>query len=213
MTQQLQTIIHGGGGDAEKTIIWMHGLGADMHDFEPILPYLQLKSSTRVIFPQAPNRPITVNNGYVMPGWYDITDFTLRDSDINGIKQSAAALEAIYRSEIERGIRAENILFAGFSQGGVMAIWLGTRLPCAGILALSCYLVNGDSTPAGSPELSIMQMHGRHDPIVPFALGQDAHKLLQAKGYVPQWREYDMGHEVCPAQIADIGVWLRAQEL
>lgn len=210
MTQPLTRITHGGTPKAEKAIIWMHGLGADMHDFEPILPHLKLAPTTRVIFPQAPIRSITVNNGYPMPGWYDIKDFNLRDTDKAGIAESAEALTTIYQAQIQDGITPENILFAGFSQGGVMALHLGLRHPCAGILALSCYLAEPESIPHGKADFPILQLHGRHDPIVAYALGETAHQTLINKGYAPQWRSYDMGHEVCPEEIHDIATWLHA---
>lgn len=214
MTQALTQITRGADKNATHCIIWLHGLGATADDFLPILPYLSLQNSTKIIFPQAPTRAITVNNGMHMPGWYDIVDFTLRDADTAGIEQSAAQIRAIYQQQIDTGIPAQQIYFAGFSQGGVIALHLGTRIRCGGILALSTYLAHPqDTPPAGNEAPPILQMHGRHDPIVNYQLGQQAYETLSAKGYAAVWKNYDMGHEVIAPQIADIAQWLQSQGL
>ena len=150
-----------------------------------------------------------------MRGWYDIKDlsFEQRDEDLAGIEESAAQILAIAKEEEQRGIPAENLLYAGFSQGGVLALYLGLRHPCAGILALSTYLADRDHTPpadcAHCPP--ILQMHGTQDPIVPYTVGKLSYNLLKSKGYAPEWKEYPMQHQVCPPQIADIAAWLKAQ--
>lgn len=214
MTQALTQIIRGADKNATHCIIWLHGLGATADDFLPILPYLSLQNSTKIIFPQAPSRAITVNNGMYMPGWYDIVDFTLRDADTAGIEQSAAQIRAIYQSQIDAGIPARQIYFAGFSQGGVIALHLGTRVLCGGILALSTYLAQAQELPvAGDAAPAILQMHGHHDPIVNYQLGEKAHEILKSKAYAPVWKSYDMGHEIIAPQISDMAQWLKAQGL
>ena len=139
--------------------------------------------------------------------------FEQRDEDLAGIEASAAQILAIAEEEEQRGIPAENLLYAGFSQGGVLALYLGLRHPCAGILALSTYLADRDHTPpadcAHCPP--ILQMHGTQDPIVPYTVGKLSYNLLKSKGYAPEWKEYPMQHQVCPPQIADIAAWLHAQ--
>ena len=215
MAQPLERITHGAEKNATHSIIWLHGLGADGNDFVPILPLLDLRPTTRITFPHAPVRPITLNYGMPMRGWYDIKDlsFEQRDEDLAGIEASAAQILAIAEEEEQRGIPAENLLYAGFSQGGVLALYLGLRHPCAGILALSTYLADRDHTPpadcAHCPP--ILQMHGTQDPIVPYTVGKLSYNLLKSKGYAPEWKEYPMQHQVCPPQIADIAAWLKAQ--
>ena len=207
---QLEQIIHPSQGCPERSIIWLHGLGADGNDFMPVAPMLNLQSSTEIIFPNAPVRPITINGGMAMRGWYDITDFSLRGHDREGIADSAQAIESIYNAKIEQGIAPEHILFAGFSQGGAMALHCGTRQPCAGILALSCYLLNPDETP-NADELAppIMMMHGTQDPIVAYSLVESSCTSLRDKGYNVTWQNYPIGHEVSLPEIAHIAEWLQ----
>ncbi|SUO97865.1 alpha/beta hydrolase [Suttonella ornithocola] len=214
MTQPLKRITHSAIETPTHTIIWMHGLGASADDFLSIIPHLNLNIGTQIIFPQAPVRPITVNNGMWMPGWYDIKSFSFSEVDNVGIAQSVAQIGEIYQDQISQGIAAQNIYFAGFSQGGVMALTLGTQYLCGGILALSCYLTDPESLPKATEHSpSIMQMHGRHDPIVAYALGEYAHQRLLEQGYDAQWKSYDMGHEICFPQIIDIAKWLKSQNL
>ena len=194
------------------SIIWLHGLGADGNDFAPIIPLLELRPTTRVILPHAPIRPITVNNGAAMRGWYDIKDFNFNpgNEDLTGIKESAARIAAIAADEAAQGVPAGHILYAGFSQGGVIALYHGLRHPCGGILALSTYLADAANTPPADCDNCppILQMHGTQDPVVPYHQGRAACELLKSKGYAPQWHDYPMQHQVCPPQIADIAQWL-----
>ncbi|MBV7434103.1 dienelactone hydrolase family protein [Cardiobacteriaceae bacterium TAE3-ERU3] len=207
---QLEQIIHPSQGCPERTIIWLHGLGADGNDFMPIVPMLNLQPSTEIIFPNAPVRPITINGGMGMRGWYDITDFALRGHDREGIADSAQAIQAIYNAKIAQGISPENIIFAGFSQGGAMALHCGTRNPCGGILALSCYLLNPQETPnAENTAPPIMMMHGTQDPIVTYTLGESSYTTLQERGYNITWKNYPIGHEVSLPEIQDISEWLK----
>lgn len=212
MTQAPDRITLPAAKNATHSIIWLHGLGADGNDFAPVIPLLELRPTTRVILPHAPVRPITVNNGMNMRGWYDIKsfDFNPADEDLAAIKDSAAAIAAIAAEEQAQGIPADHILYAGFSQGGVIALYHGLRHPCGGILALSTYLADAANTPAADCDHCppILQMHGTQDPVVPYRLGRLAHEQLKHKGYAPQWHDYSMQHQVCPPQIADIAEWL-----
>lgn len=212
MTQALSRITVAATGQATHSIIWLHGLGADGHDFEPVVPMLGLAAHTRVLFPHAPVRPITINGGMPMRGWYDIVSFERRQEDSAGIADSFAALKMLYDEEIRSGIKPENILFAGFSQGGAMALHLGLRLPCAGILSLSAYLLDVDNTPAAGEKsrLPILQIHGSYDNVVPYALGELSHNILLQKGYLPQWQGYPISHEVSQEEIRFIAAWLQS---
>lgn len=211
MTQTLERITHPAKNSATHSILWLHGLGADGHDFAPIIPHLNLQPHTRVLLPHAPIRPITINNGYPMRAWYDITQLNInaRSSDPQSIQTSHQQLLKLIEEEQENGIPAKNILLAGFSQGGAMALHTGLRTPCAGILALSCYLLMPETlTPAANPNLPILQMHGTQDPIVSYSLGQQAHNTLIQLNYQPQWQSYPMAHEVNGEQIQAIAQWL-----
>lgn len=210
MTQSLDRITIPARTAATHSIIWLHGLGADGYDFEPVVPLLNLAAHTRIVFPHAPVRAITINGGMSIRGWYDIITFERRHEDSVGIADSFARLEALYKEERAQGISAENILFAGFSQGGAMALHLGLRLPCAGILSLSAYLLDADNAPAAGTkrDLPILQIHGEYDNVVPYALGEASMEILLHKGYQPQWSSYPIGHEVSRDEIAEIGTWL-----
>lgn len=203
--------------DADAAVIWLHGLGATYHDFPPVVPELRLPRDhgVRFVFPQAPSVPVTVNGGMVMPAWYDILamDFDRR-VDEAGVRRSAAHLAALVARENERGVATERIVLAGFSQGGAIALHQGVRHPerLAGILALSTYLacdgnLDSERSPAnaGTP---ILMGHGHSDPMVPMGLGVRARDRLHGLGYAVDWREYPMAHEVCAAEIRDVGVWL-----
>lgn len=200
-----------------KSVVWLHGLGASGHDFEPILPYLGLPegSSVRFVFPHAPEIPVTLNMGMIMPAWYDIVELDLeRRHDEAGIRRSQAQVLALMAREHERGTAYEDLVLAGFSQGGAVALYTALRFeePLAGCLALSTYLV-GDTTldsdrSAANREIPIFQAHGRFDPMVPLDRGQHCRDRLAELGYPALWKEYPMQHEVCMEEIVDVGAWL-----
>lgn len=198
----------------DAAVIWLHGLGANGHDFVPIVPQLQLHNdlAVRFIFPNAPSMPITINNGYVMPAWYDILEMSLdRRVDIEHVLSSSQSIEKIIEGEIESGISEQRIIIAGFSQGGVIAYQTVLHYPrrLGGLLALSTYLVNEATLgEAKLVDLPICIMHGCYDDIVPESMGKKAHQTLQKLGYQPKWHSYPMAHQVCNQQIADIGHWL-----
>lgn len=205
---------------ADAAVIWLHGLGASYHDFPPVVPALGLARGhgVRFVFPQAPAIPVTVNGGMVMPAWYDILamDFDRRVDEV-GVRRSAAALTALIARETARGVAAERIVVAGFSQGGAIALHLGVRHPerLAGVLALSTYLAcDGDldnERSEANATTPILMCHGHSDPMVALGLGVRARERLKALGHPVEWREYPMAHEVCDAELRDIGAWLRAR--
>lgn len=204
--------------DPLYSIIWLHGLGADGHDFEPIVPYLGLPPAmgVRFIFPHALMRPVTINGGAVMRAWYDIIEIsTNRGQDEAGIRHSARKVRELIDFEISRGTPASKIILAGFSQGGAMALHVGLRYPdqLAGIMALSAYLIfpeclqtESSKANAGTP---VFFGHGTQDPVVPFALGQAAHAFLQAGQRPVEWHSYPIPHSVSQPEIADIGRWIQ----
>ena len=205
-------------GTAIASIIWMHGLGADGNDFVPIVPELHLPDSlcVRFIFPHAPMRPITWNNGYVMRGWYDIKALALKaEEDASGIHQSEQSIRRLIQHELDQGIAANRIVIAGFSQGGAMALQVALRYPqrLAGLLALSTYLplrdTLADEANVANRDIPILMCHGNQDPVVPFELGDHSRRLLQEQGYVVDFRTYSMPHSVCAEEVADISAWLQ----
>lgn len=197
-----------------STIIWMHGLGADGHDFEPVVQMLNLPH-IKFILPHAPYRPVTLNNGYEMRAWYDI--FGLQSDsqqDEVGINSMQATINAMIEAEIARGIPSQRILLAGFSQGGAMALHTATRSnqPLAGVLALSTYLplkqqLQQAQHPANK-HCPIWMAHGRQDSVITLATAQSSRQTLEAAGYAVEWHEYDMAHSVCEAEIDDIRQFL-----
>jgi phospholipase/carboxylesterase len=197
------------------TIIWLHGLGADGHDFEPIVPELGLPKSTavRFIFPHAPVQPVTINGGARMRAWYDVTNDGQQDAA--GIRASQARVEALIARERERGISPASIVLAGFSQGGAVALQTGLRYPerLAGILALSCYLPGPETleqeVSQTNRNVPIFMAHGTQDPVIPLSWAMRSRDRLKALGYAIEWREYPMPHSVCAEEIADISSWLR----
>lgn len=200
---------------ASHVVIWLHGLGADGHDFEAIVPELNMPEQlpVRYVFPHAPMRPVTVNGGEVMPAWYDIVDLG-RQVDTDGIHASDRHLRALIKRELDAGIASEHIVLAGFSQGGAIVLHTGPRFekPLAGILALSTYsptvraLANERST--ANLNIPIMMAHGLQDPIIPISLAVVARQALIDLNYAVQWHTYPMAHQVCRAQIEDIRAWL-----
>ena len=209
-------------GPVRAAVIWMHGLGADGHDFEPIVPSFRLGDDhgVRFVFPHAPKRAVTINMGLIMPSWYDIREIDLKgDHDEEEVRESAEQIENLIARERERGVAAKKIVLAGFSQGGAMALHVGLRHAetLAGILALSCYLVCPESVESEISEanrgLSIFQAHGLQDPMVPEARGAETRDRLLQLGFDVEWNTYTMGHEVHPREIEDVGLWLRRRLL
>jgi phospholipase/carboxylesterase len=205
-------------GPARTAVIWLHGLGADGHDFEPIVPYLEIDPGlgVRFVFPHAPKRAVTINMGMIMPAWYDVRALDLRrDQDVEGILDSAAHVRALIARENERGIPTDKIVLAGFSQGGAIALYTGLRYPekLAGILALSCYLILADGLESEASEANrdtpIFQGHGEWDPMVQQERGEASRDRLRELGHEVEWKTYPMGHEVHPLEIRDVGAWLR----
>lgn len=202
---------------ARASVVWLHGLGADGHDFVPIVPELGLPDElgVRFVFPHAPSIPVAINGGFVMPAWYDIRSPELGlQQDELGMRRSIAAVEALLERERERGIPSARTVLAGFSQGGAIALAAGLRQrePLAGILALSTYMVLGSTLQAqAGPQarsVPILQAHGRNDPMVRFERGEEACAELRAAGHAVEFRAYPMQHEVCLPEIRDIGRWL-----
>ncbi len=200
-----------GSGEADAAIIWLHGLGADGHDFEPIVPQLGLDDlAIRFTFPHALAMPITINGGYIMPAWYDIRHDTIQDApDLAGIERSAQQIQLLIDRELMHGIQPQRVILAGFSQGAVMALHCDLRQQPAigGIIALSGYLATG--IPESAAPLPIFIGHGVEDPIVPFELGDDARRCLQAGGHRVEWHTWPMDHSVCADEIHKIGAWIR----
>jgi phospholipase/carboxylesterase len=206
------------GPNPSAAVIWLHGLGADGHDFEPIVPELVRpgERALRFVFPHAPIRPVTLNGGFAMRAWYDIVSLERRGpEDETGIRASQGLVDALIRRENERGIASERIVLAGFSQGGALAIVAGTRYPqkLAGIMGLSCYLLlaerfKTERAPANEAT-PIFLAHGLQDPIVAPVLGEHARAWLESAGYAVEWHTYPMPHSVSPQEIADIAAWLR----
>jgi phospholipase/carboxylesterase len=202
--------------EPQSSVIWLHGLGADGHDFAPIVPELGLGSTAvRFIFPHAPMMPVTINQGFVMRAWYDIVSSDLgRQEDEAGVRASQGALEALIERELARGVAARRIVLAGFSQGGAIALQTGLRYPqrLAGIMALSTYLPIASSLPdeahAANHGAPIFMAHGELDPIVPIRRARESRALLEALGYQVEWHEYRMPHAVCAEEIAHLGTWL-----
>ena len=207
-----------GSSNATASVIWLHGLGADGHDFEAIVPELGLPAdaTVRFIFPHAPERPVTVNQGYVMRAWYDIKSLQIDAAqDEAGIRESAQQIEALIEAEHLRGVPYEKIVLAGFSQGGVIALQTGLRFQhrLAGIMALSTYLALADSLATESSEvnrdISIFMAHGIDDSVVPYPLGEASKQQLLEQQYQVQWHSYPMEHSVHPDEIDDIASWLK----
>ncbi len=201
---------------ATASVIWLHGLGADGHDFEPIVPELKLpkQAAVRFIFPHAPSIPVTINGGYVMPAWYDILAMDIdRKVDVKQLEASAQAVAKLIDRELEKGIPSERIVLAGFSQGGAVAYQtaLSYPKPLGGLLALSTYFATADTiqlNPANR-KLPIAIFHGSQDPVVPESLGKKARQRLQALGYTPEYFSYAMEHSVSAAEVKDLAVFIQ----
>lgn len=202
---------------ATACVIWLHGLGADGHDFEPVVPHLgeHAAREVRFVFPQAPMQPVTINGGYVMRAWYDIMEADLgRRADEAGVRSSEQSLRAYIQAETDRGIPHQRIVLAGFSQGGAIALQTGLRLdnPVAGILALSTYLpLEAEARQEANPDnatIPIFMAHGTEDPVIPIEMAERSRDTLKSLGYAVDWRVYPMPHSVSPEEIADIANWL-----
>jgi phospholipase/carboxylesterase len=218
MTQPLEAVEIETAASPDASVIWLHGLGADGHDFEPVVPELRLAPTLRLrfVFPHAPVRPVTLNMGMRMRAWYDILQLGGGPEDEAGVRTSQSMVEALIERERSRGVAARRIVLAGFSQGGAIALHTGLRhgQRLAGILALSTYLPLAGSLQAEHSEanrdLPIFMAHGEFDDIIPVTRAQHSRQVLAAQGYAPQWHSYPMPHSVCGEEIADIAAWLAA---
>jgi phospholipase/carboxylesterase len=202
---------------ATSCVIWLHGLGDSGAGFAPVVPLLNLPDNhaIRFIFPNAPEQAVTINNGFVMPSWYDIKNQDLHNrADMDGVIQSELLVRALINEQIDNAIQASNIILVGFSQGGVMSLFTGLRFEksLAGIIALSCYLPIKNQLPellsVANNNTPILQHHGEQDEVVPLSAGKMANELMKSNGYQTQWETYSMGHSVLPQQLNDIGKWI-----
>ncbi len=215
----LETVEHETGAAPTWTVLWLHGLGADGNDFAPLVPELVRPHwpALRFVFPHAPVRPVTVNNGVRMRAWYDIVsmDFSNR-ADSAGVAESVAQVEALIAREDARGVPAERLLLAGFSQGGAITLAAGLRRerPLAGLIGLSTYLPELESVARWHAPAALRQplfmAHGQGDPVIPQPYAERTAQTLQALGMPVQWRRYPMAHQVCAEEIADLGDWMDA---
>ncbi len=202
----------------QMTVIWMHGLGADGHDFEPIVPYLKLPAhyAVRFVFPHAEVRAVTINAGMRMRAWYDIFNPLIGEGieDIGGIQESAVQIEELIDTERAKGMSSKQIVLAGFSQGGAIALYLGLRHheQLGGILALSTYLPLLESTKheahSANSDTKILFLHGNYDPVIPITVAQRSQRHLNKLGYSVECKNYPIPHSVSPEEIVDIGNWL-----
>ncbi|HLS06002.1 MAG TPA: alpha/beta fold hydrolase [Wenzhouxiangella sp.] len=215
----MEQVVVDTGRNPRHAVVWLHGLGADGHDFEPIVPQLSAASAraVRFIFPHAPVRPVTINGGLPMRAWYDIFGVDIdRNQDAEGIAASVAAIDALLDEQLAAGIEPHRIILAGFSQGGAIALRCGlARAPAlGGVVGLSTYLLGADSLDewANGNELPPVFMgHGTQDPIVPAALGESSARRLEEAGYAVQWQAWPMAHSVCAEEIAALDAWLDAR--
>jgi phospholipase/carboxylesterase len=201
----------------DAAVIWLHGLGADGHDFEPVVPMIVRgrERAWRFVFPNAPLRPVTINGGMMMPAWYDIVGFDrLAAEDEPGFRDTDAAVRALIAREIARGIPSGRIVLAGFSQGGAVTLYTGLRNPepLAGLMALSCYLplrarLAAERSPAGAA-VPIFMAHGIDDPVLPVTMGRESRDLLKAAGFAVEWHQYRMPHSVSEEELGDIRQFL-----
>ena len=215
---ELPVIVEPDSLPADSCVIWLHGLGADGHDFVPIVPELNLESvlSTRFVFPHAPMIPVTINQGFVMRAWYDVSESKIdAGQDEKGIRRSEQILRKLIEEQIKSGIPSERIFLAGFSQGGAIALHTGLRYPkrLAGIIALSTYLPLAKTLPAEKNEINnstpIFLAHGSDDPVIPVDLAYTTRGRLEKEGYLTTWVEYEgMVHSVSEKEIFDISDWL-----
>jgi len=216
----LQTIEIETAANPRHAVIWLHGLGADGHDFEPIVPQLVDRTwpPLRFVFPNAPVRPITINGGMAMRAWYDISGLEIAQrQDEAGIRESIRLVGELIEREVARGVAAQNILLAGFSQGGAIVLGGGVRYPqrLGGIIALSTYLPLAEKTDAeaapANRDVPVFMAHGMLDPTISHALGEMSRDYLAQRGYNVEWRAYPMAHQVCAEEIGDLKRWLGAR--
>ena len=211
---ELDAIEHETGNNPDAAVIWLHGLGADGNDFAGIVPQLHLppELAVRFIFPHAPVRPITLNQGYQMPGWYDLTSLNIdNDEDEAGINESSDAIRALCQKQESRGIASERIILAGFSQGGAIALHCGLNYasPLGGIMALSTYLPHCcDLENKTNQTIDIFMAHGQQDDVLDPNFGDLSRQRLEKSGYSVKWNEYAMQHSVSMKEIQDIRDWL-----
>ncbi|WP_100643467.1 alpha/beta hydrolase [Alteromonas facilis] len=218
MTDALPYVDVPASGEQTATVIWLHGLGDSGNGFAPIVPELRLPQSNgiRFIFPHAPVRKVTINNGMPMRAWYDIKslDFNSR-ADIEGVNESAEQVQQLIDAEIAAGIPSSRIVVAGFSQGGVIALHIATRsnTTFAGVMALSTYLCEPDQLESKKTDANIntpmLFCHGQQDEVVPMFLGHSAYQSVKANGYQADWKEYVMQHNVCMQEVNDISHWIQ----
>lgn len=206
--------------DAQYTVIWLHGLGADGNDFVPMKAQLNLPATLQVrfIFPHAPSRRVTMNQGFVMPAWFDIVSLQPDgEVDVAGFQQAQHWLDSLIQQEVDRGVSTENIVLAGFSQGGAVALYTALQYShrLAGVMALSTFLppqasLNIDINQVNA-DLAIFMAHGEQDPLIPFSWAQQAKQRLSQGNFLMDWHAYPMAHTVCAEEITDIRQWLLAQ--
>ena len=200
------------GPDPRAAVIWLHGLGADGHDFEPIVPEIELAAPVRFVFPHAPVRPVTLNQGMPMRAWYDIYQLGGGPEDAQGVRASQKLVEQMIAAEKRRG--AEKIVLAGFSQGGAIVLQTALRHPerLSGVLALSTYLplhtTLAAERSAANRDLPIFMAHGQYDDIIPLARAEQSRRLLEGLGYPLEWHTYPMPHSVCPEEIVHLSQFL-----
>ncbi|MQP77324.1 carboxylesterase [Stenotrophomonas sp. MYb238] len=216
----LETVEQETGASPEWSVIWLHGLGADGHDFAPIVPELVRPHwpAIRFVFPHAPKRPVSINNGMPMRAWYDIVSLDFRSrADATGVAESVAQVEELIAREQARGIARERILLAGFSQGGAITLSAGLRrqAPLAGLVALSTYLPEVDAAAAqladGATAQPVFMAHGSADPVIPVQVAEHSRQVLEQLGFGVEWHRYPMAHQVCAEEIHALGDWLQAR--
>ncbi|KRG44278.1 carboxylesterase [Stenotrophomonas pictorum JCM 9942] len=214
----LETVEQQTGAVPEWSVIWLHGLGADGHDFAPIVPELVRPHwpAIRFVFPHAPKRPVSINGGMPMRAWYDIVSMDFRSrADTAGVAESVAQVEELIAREQERGIPLDRILLAGFSQGGAITLATGLtrREPLAGLIALSTYLPEVDAAARqlveGATAQPVFMAHGSGDPVIPLQIAEHSAQVLRQLGFALEWHRYPMAHQVCAEEIHALAEWLQ----